>query len=179
MHQYWRWVTAHFCAEIPKKWFINRVPNAKFVRQRALTSLFLAVLAAWLCGWQCQSTTLFQTKISHQPFDGFPLNYVQTFVIPRGWILLTLVILWFSIERHHEVEILNFGWNTASQQLLDGFSWSLMCTFTSLSGWIIMIVWLFIYHHVKSFMCPVLCFLTKYLHTPETLYHLNMLAHWC
>lgn len=40
-------------------------------------------------GW---STTLAQSVISPQLLDRFSLNLVHTFIIPRAWILMTLVL---------------------------------------------------------------------------------------
>ncbi len=39
----------------------------------------------------CRSVTLFQTDISQQLSDGLPWNFLETFIVPRGWILMTLV----------------------------------------------------------------------------------------
>lgn len=37
---------------------------------------------------------------------------VQTFVLPRGWILMTLLIPWLSLQRHYSVfSICCFEWN--------------------------------------------------------------------
>ena len=41
---------------------------------------------------------LVQTKTSHQLLDGFRLNFEQLFKVPRGWILMTSVILWLFLE---------------------------------------------------------------------------------
>lgn len=53
--------------------------NNKFV--------FLAVLVAWLYGWQCQSVSrsnaLVDTKIPQQLLNWFPLNIVEISVVTR------------------------------------------------------------------------------------------------
>ncbi len=61
-----------------------------------------------ICQAVSWSTTLVQTEISQQLQNGLPLNFVQTFMVPRGWIFLTLVI---PLEHHHEFDIYSFDWN--------------------------------------------------------------------
>ncbi len=80
----------------------------------SLQQLPLAVWLLW-CWLVGQSTTLVQTEISRQLFDGLAQNLVQTFLVPRWWILMNLVIPWL-FYCHHEIEVLS----EISQQLLDG-----------------------------------------------------------
>lgn len=61
-------------------------------------------LALGMAKLDCQSTTLGQTEIFHQLWDGLPWNFVQTFMVPKVWMLLTLVIPWLFLQWHHEVD---------------------------------------------------------------------------
>lgn len=62
--------------------------------------------------WPCQSTILVQTEIAWL-LDGFSRNFAMTFMVPRGWILQTLVILWLFLYHHNEVDIFCFEWNVS------------------------------------------------------------------
>ncbi len=78
---------------------------------------FLAMLAARHYRWQSQSigwsTTLVQTEISKQLL-GRLLNFMQTFVVPWRWILMSLVILWLFFSCHREIHICGFEWNSST-----------------------------------------------------------------
>ncbi len=65
----------------------------------------------------CWSTTLVQTEISQQLLDGLLLHFLQTFMFPSGWIVITLGITWFSSST--TVRLIFLVWNKMSQQLLD------------------------------------------------------------
>ncbi len=54
---------------------------------------------------------LIWTEISQQLFDLFRWNLVQTILMSRGWILLTLVIPWLFLLRHHDNDISAFSWH--------------------------------------------------------------------
>ncbi len=60
----------------------------------AWLSIFLSMLAARLCGPNvCSSFGSSTAEISQQLLDGLTWNFVQTFVLPRWWILITLASL--------------------------------------------------------------------------------------
>ncbi len=86
------------------------------VFSKMLNLLFLAMLAVWLWKYQSvgqsigQSTTLVQTEISQLWWIAKKcIN--STLIVPRRWILMTLVILWFFLMCHHEVDICSFEWS--------------------------------------------------------------------
>lgn len=60
---------------------------------------------------------------------GLPLHLVQTFMFPRGWSLITLMIPWLFLWCLHSVLC------EMSQQFLYGLPWNLVETVMPLSGW--------------------------------------------
>ena len=62
--------------------------------------MFLAMLVAWLWGWQCPVVSwsvclsvgpplwLEQSKTSQQQLDGFSFNFIHTLMVPQGLILI-------------------------------------------------------------------------------------------
>lgn len=62
----------------------------------------------------CISPAVFLAMIvAHrlQILDGLPWNIAPTFIVPRGWSLLTLVILWLFLLHHQQVDIFVSRWN--------------------------------------------------------------------
>ena len=58
------------------------------------------------------STSYIQSmEISQHLPHGFAQNLLQPFVVPRGWMLPTLVIPWLFLQCHHGVGICRFDWN--------------------------------------------------------------------
>ncbi len=60
--------------------------------------------------------TLIQSEISQQLLDGLQWNLLQTFKVPRGYNLITLVTLRLSLWRHQQarlihIDILVLYWN--------------------------------------------------------------------
>lgn len=55
---------------------------------------FLIRPAVWLSGGYC---LLVETKTSKQLLDGLPWSFVQTFMVPGEWIILTLAIPWLFL----------------------------------------------------------------------------------
>lgn len=56
----------------------------EFLNLRVWNQLFLDGLAKHF-------TTMVQTEMSQQLSNGSPQNFVQTFTVPRGWILLVII----------------------------------------------------------------------------------------
>lgn len=56
---------------------------------RTLTELSPVLIMLAAPGWKRWSTTFIQTEISQQPFDGLLWIFVQTFIFPSGWFLIT------------------------------------------------------------------------------------------
>lgn len=76
--------------------------------QREKTSiqvLFGFLRLFFLRGWQrwsvCQTATLFQIEITQQLHDGLSWIFVQTFIVLRGLIQLTLAIPSLFLYHHH------------------------------------------------------------------------------
>ncbi len=82
------------------------------------------------------STALVQIEISGQLLEEFPCNFVQTFVVTRGWILLSLGIPWLLLQCHHPGFL--FFFTEISWQLLDGLPWNIVQMFMGPRGWILM-----------------------------------------
>ncbi len=60
--------------------------------------MFLAMLVAAISVVQSVNPPLWsRLKYPQQVFDGFPWNFVQTFVVPTWYILMTLVIPWLFL----------------------------------------------------------------------------------
>ena len=55
------------------------------------------------------ATTLVQTKISQQVFDGLSWNFKQTFMVPRGRIILTSMMPWLFLSHHQRVNALRLS----------------------------------------------------------------------
>ncbi len=66
-------------------------------------------MVACLCGCRCRPVCQYTTcEISQQLLDGLPWYFVQTFMVPRGWIPIALVIPWLLLEGRHEADICSF-----------------------------------------------------------------------
>ncbi len=52
--------------------------------------------------------SLVQTEICQQLLDGLLWDLVQTFMVPRGWILMTLVITWLFLQRLQWVKVFTY-----------------------------------------------------------------------
>ncbi len=51
----------------------------------------------------------------YQPtVDGLSVILVHISMVPSGWILMTLMILWLFLQHHHEVHIWGFEWNIST-----------------------------------------------------------------
>ena len=75
---------------------------------------FLAVLAARLYGWKCQSVvwtaSWIYAKISPWLLHGFPQNIAQTFMVLTGWILMIVVIPRLFLLPTSRLTFLVFHW---------------------------------------------------------------------
>lgn len=55
----------------------------------------------------CWSTTVHQTEIPKR-LEAFPWYFLQAFIVPTGWIQKTLMIPWFLLYCHKELQIFRF-----------------------------------------------------------------------
>lgn len=80
----------------------------------------------------CRSTTLVQAEISQQLLDGLPLNLAHISMVPRGLIIMILVIYFYCSE--------------ISLYLTDGLAKKIVQTFSVPRGWTMTLVipWLFL-----------------------------------
>lgn len=73
----------------------------------AANSCFLAMLAAWLYGWQCWSVssfaTLIQTEVFQQLLDGFDMNLCSDILIPQVMNVSDFDRPLTFLQHHHEV----------------------------------------------------------------------------
>lgn len=75
------------------------------------------------------STTLVLPERSQQLEDGLPRCFVQTFMVPRGWIIM--IIFWLLLKHLHRVKVRNISTST----VFDGLT---LTTFMVPRGWTIM-----------------------------------------
>lgn len=78
---------------------------------------------------------LLWTEISLQILDRLLKGFVQTFMVSKGWILITLVISWLFLYSATMRLIFFCVWVKCVDKLLDGFPWHLLQMFMVPLGW--------------------------------------------
>lgn len=67
-------------------------------------NLYIFSLVAWLWGWRYR-------LVDGLLHNGWSWNLMQTFVIPWGWTLTTLLFSWLLLWCPREVDTFGFKWN--------------------------------------------------------------------
>ena len=80
-------------------WLCQRINYVPWSVQLYLVFFFFFFLILWLSqnlpDWQAET-------------------FAQTFMIPRGWIKMTRLILWCFLDCHHEVDSCGFAWKVST-----------------------------------------------------------------
>ncbi len=138
----------------------------------------MAASGCWLVCWSVCPLLWSRIKYLNNFWDRLPWN-LQTFTLPRGWIISTLAIPWLlrHFAKNYKCEICGFWWNVS--QLLDGLPWDLVCSCPPLG-------WSPDFHHHHHQVKISVWFMTKYLqnywhsHLPQLYFvfraHQRMLA---